>query len=148
MLHMTRIHRNALLPYSAAQMYRLVNDVEAYPEFVPWCTRCDVSKSTEQEKLATLHFSRGAFGASLTTQNELVQDREIIMRLVSGPFKHLTGAWQFHEIDENICKVELDMEFKFSSKLYELMLGPIFTPLANRMITIFWERAEHTCEQR
>lgn len=142
---MTRVQRSALLPYSAAQMYRLVNDVDAYPEFVPWCVGCDVGTATAHEKQATLHFAKGRFKASLTTRNELIENRKITMHLVNGPFRHLTGIWKFRELDTNTCKAELDMEFAFSSRLYEFTLGPIFSQLANRMIAVFQQRAEDTC---
>ena len=83
---MTRIQRNARLPYSATQMYELVNDIEAYPEFVTWCVGSEVGDSSEHAKQATLHFAKGAIHASMTTRNELVRDRRISLHLVKGAF--------------------------------------------------------------
>ncbi|MCY4641174.1 MAG: type II toxin-antitoxin system RatA family toxin [Gammaproteobacteria bacterium] len=145
---MVHVQRNALLPYTAAQMYRLVNDIEAYSEFVPWCDRSEVLRSTAEETEATLHFSRGGFGASMTTRNELIENRKVIVNLVEGPFKHLKGIWQFHEVDERTCKVELEIKFAFSNRLYAFTLGPIFHSLANRMIAVFRQRAKETYEKR
>ncbi len=138
---MTRIQRSARLHHSASQMYALVNDIEAYPEFVTWCVDSDVIEASEHVKQATLHFAKGALRASLTTRNELVRDRSIVLHLVKGPFRHLTGVWEFQEIDEHSCHVKLLMEFKFSNRLFELTLGPIFSQVANSMITIFTKRA-------
>ena len=145
---MVHVQRSATLPYTTAQMYRLVNDVESYPEFVPWCTRSELILKTDQVIEATLHFSKGALGAAMTTRNELVQDRSVTMNLVKGPFRHLKGVWQFHELDEHLCRVELEITFAFSSRMYAFTLGPIFHSLANRMITVFRQRAEDTYEKR
>ena len=139
---MTRIQRSARLPHSAAQMYALVNDIETYPEFVTWCVGSDVSEASEHVKQATLHFAKGALHASLTTRNELVPDRSIVLHLVKGPFRHLSGTWEFQEIDAHSCHVKLLMEFKFSSRLLELTLGPIFSQVANGMIATFRGRAK------
>ncbi len=138
---MTRIQRSARLHHSAAQMYALVNDIEAYPEFVTWCVGSDVTEVGEHVKQATLHFAKGALHASLTTRNELTRDRSIVLHLVKGPFRYLTGVWEFQEIDEHSCHVKLLMEFKFSNRLLELTLGPIFSQVANNMIATFRKRA-------
>ena len=138
---MIRIQRSARLPYSATQMYELVNDIEAYPEFVTWCVASDVSEASEHAKRATLHFAKGAIHASMATRNELVRDRRITLHLVKGPFRHLTGVWEFDEIDGHACEVKMLMEFKFSNRLFELTLGPIFSQVANGMIAVFKQRA-------
>lgn len=139
---MTHVQRSILLPYSVAQMYQLVNDVDLYPEFIPWCVKCDVQNKNEKEKQATMHFSSRGIKASVTTCNELIENKKITMHLVAGPFKHLTGEWQFHNIDDYACRVELDMEFAFSNRLYEITLGPIFNQVANKLVSAFAQRAE------
>jgi len=139
---MTHVQRSALLPYSVVQMYQLVNDIDAYPDFIPWCVKCDVAKESEHEKQATMHFASSGIKASVTTRNELVKNEKITMHLVAGPFKHLTGSWRFHAIDDNACRVELDMEFSFSIRFYEITLGPIFHQLANKLVSLFSQRAE------
>lgn len=145
---MVHVQRSAMLPYTTAQMYRLVNDIESYSEFVPWCTRSEINFKTERVIEATLHFSKGALGAEMTTRNELVEDCRVTMNLVKGPFRHLKGVWQFYELDGNHCRVELEITFAFSSRVYEFTLGPIFHSLANRMITVFRQRAEDTYGKR
>ncbi len=139
---MTHVQRSALLPYSATQMYLLVNDVDVYPEFIPWCVKCEVHNETEYEKQATMHFANRGITASVTTKNELVKNEKITMHLVEGPFNHLIGTWQFHEIDTKACRVELDMEFSFANRLYEATLGPIFNQVTNKLVSAFAQRAE------
>ena len=138
---MTKVQRSALLPYSAAQMFRLVNDVATYPEFVPWCVKTSVHRESAEEKEATMSFAKRGIHASVTTCNELEEDKQIVMRLVKGPFKHLIGTWRFQKLDENSCKVELDMEFSFSNRLYAVTLGPVFNQVANKLVSAFTERA-------
>lgn len=139
---MTHVRRSVLLPYSVVQMYQLVNDVDSYPEFIPWCVKCEVEDEYENEKQATMHFASRGIKASVTTCNELIENKKITMHLVAGPFKHLTGGWQFHNIDDYACRVELDMEFAFSNRLYEVTLGPIFNQVANKLVSAFAQRAE------
>ena len=138
---MTHVERSAILPYSAAQMFQLVNDIDSYPEFVPWCVKCGVHKQSAEEKEATMTFAKRGINASVTTRNELQQNKKIVMRLVKGPFKELVGAWSFHEIDATSCKVELDMRFTFSNRLYAMTLGPVFNQVANKLVSAFTERA-------
>lgn len=139
---MTHVERSALLPYSAAQMYKLVNDIDSYPEFVPWCVKCVVHKESDQEKQATMTFAKRGINSSVTTCNELDVDKKIVMRLVEGPFKELVGEWEFQELDDQSCKVLLDMRFKFSNKIYEMTLGSVFNQVANKLVSAFTERAK------
>lgn len=139
---MTHVQRSALLPYSAAQMFNLVNDVDSYPEFIPWCVQCEVHNDSETEKQATMKFAKRGINASVTTRNELETDKKITMRLLKGPFKRLVGTWIFKELDEHSCKVELDMQFSFSNRLYAVTLGPIFNQVANKLVSAFTERAQ------
>ena len=139
---MTHVQRSALLPYSVAQMYQLVNDVDSYPEFIPWCVQCDVHDIADNEKQATLYFSSRGIKASVTTNNELIENKKINMELIEGPFKHLIGCWQFHEIDHSSCRVEFEMKFAFSNRVYEKTLGPIFNQVAHKLVSAFAQRAE------
>ncbi|QMU61266.1 MAG: ubiquinone-binding protein [Gammaproteobacteria bacterium] len=139
---MTHVQRSALLPYSAAQIFKLVNDVDSYPEFVPWCVQCTVHSDSGNEKQATMSFAKRGINASVTTCNELEIDKKITMRLLKGPFKHLVGTWVFYELDKHSCKVELDMQYSFSNRLYALTFGPIFNQVANKLVSAFTERAQ------
>ncbi len=138
---MTTISRSALVPYSAAEMYALVNDVESYPQFLPWCRSSRVLSRNEDEVRATIELARGAIQKSFTTCNRLQKDKMIEIRLVEGPFHHLEGFWRFDALDEKASRVSLDLDFDFSSRILSLALGPVFGQIANTLVDSFQKRA-------
>ncbi|MDQ7073836.1 MAG: type II toxin-antitoxin system RatA family toxin [Gammaproteobacteria bacterium] len=139
---MTTINRSALVPFSAAQMYALVNDIEAYPEFLPWCSGSRILQRSESEIEATVELSKGQLKKAFTTRNRLSKDREIEMKLVEGPFKRLHGCWQFDEIESLGCKISMEMEFEFSSRMMSMLVGPIFSQIAGSLVDAFCSRAK------
>lgn len=138
---MRRVNKSALVPYSAGQMYALVNDVERYPEFLPWCHGARVLSETDSEMRAQLDLARGGLHKTFTTLNKLEPGRSITMTLENGPFRHLEGRWQFVDLDHEGCKVTLDMEFEFSGKLLDMMAGPVFHEISNSLVDAFIRRA-------
>lgn len=139
---MTTISRSALVPYTPAQMFQLVDDVESYPEFLPWCRASQVLSRDEDEVRATLDIAYGGLHKSFTTLNRLQQNKMIEIRLVSGPFRRLEGFWRFDGLGEDGCKVSLDLEFEFSGRLLSMTFGPVFGQIANSMLDAFVRRAE------
>ena len=139
---MPTISKTALVSYSAAEMYRLVDDVRAYPDFLPWCGGSQELSRTDDEVRARVEIAYGAIHKSFTTLNRLQKNKMIEISLVDGPFKHLHGFWRFEALDEKACKVSLDMEYEFSSRLISLTLGPVFSQIANSMMDAFCKRAE------
>jgi len=138
---MRRVNKSALVPYPASAMYALVNDVERYPEFLPWCRGARVLSQSESEMQASLDLARGGFHKTFTTRNSLQPGRAITMRLVDGPFRHLEGRWQFTDLDQEGSKVALDMEFEFASTVLDLMAGPVFHEICNSLVDAFIRRA-------
>jgi ribosome-associated toxin RatA of RatAB toxin-antitoxin module len=138
---MRKIHKNALVPYPAAEMYSLVNDVARYPEFLPWCKGAEVLDSSPTEMRARLDLARGSFRKSFTTHNYLIPDQGITMTLENGPFKKLEGRWKFTDLGAEGSKVELDMEFQFDSTLLDLVAGPVFHEICNSLVDAFIRRA-------
>ncbi len=138
---MSNVSRNALVPYSAAQMYALVNDIESYPEFVPWCSKSTSKEISTIEKEATLYFSRGAIKTSFTTRNTLFTDSRIELGLIDGPFSQLQGVWQFTDIDEHGSRVQLDLDFELSSRMLKIALETFFSQICDRLVTSFVQRA-------
>ena len=138
---MRKIHKNALVPYPASEMYKLVNDVARYPEFLPWCRGSQVLDSSATEMRARLDLARGSFHKSFTTHNYLISDQAITMTLEDGPFKHLEGRWKFTDLGPEGSKVELDMEFQFDSMLLDLVAGPVFEEICNSLVDAFIRRA-------
>lgn len=138
---MTTIHKNALVPYSSGQMFALVNDIDSYASFLPWCRSSQVLLRTPDEVRATIEIAHGGLHKSFTTLNRLQQDKMMEMRLVEGPFRHLEGYWRFDILGDKACKVSLDLDFEFSNRLVGMALGPIFTQIANALVDSFCKRA-------
>lgn len=138
---MSVVSRSALVPYTATQMYALVNDIESYPEFVPWCSRSTSEMLSSSQKRASLFFSRGAIKTSFTTKNTLNPDQEIKLELVDGPFSHLQGDWTFTDIDDSGSRVQLDLEFEISSRMLKLALESFFNQICDRLVNSFVQRA-------
>lgn len=139
---MPLISRHALVPYSVHEMYMLVDDIESYPDFLPWCAGTEVLERTDQEVRASIKISRGALHKTFTTLNRIQADKMIEMRLLQGPFKHLEGYWRFDAIrDTGASKISLDLDFEFESKIMALTIGSIFNQIANTMVDAFTQRA-------
>lgn len=137
-----KIQRSAILPYSAEALYRMVNDVERYPEFLPWCSKTQLISADEYSMRAALTASKLGISHTFITQNVLTPNEKIEINLVEGPFKHLHGVWQFKQLAENVCKMNLDLEFDYSGALVKATLGPLFTQAANTMVDAFCDRAK------
>jgi ribosome-associated toxin RatA of RatAB toxin-antitoxin module len=142
------INRSALLPYSASQMYQLVNAVEDYPEFLPWCENSVILSQNEDEIHACLSLSAGGLRKSFTTCNRLQKDKMIEIRLVDGPFRQLEGFWRFTALSAEACKVNLDLEFEFSNKLIALAFGSVFNRIAETLVDAFSKRAREVYGER
>ena len=138
---MTIIKRSALVPYTSAEMFQIVNMVEEYPKFLDWCKSSTVHSRTEDEVRATLDLARGILHKSFTTCNRLQSNKMIEIRLVNGPFKHLEGFWRFESLQPQGCKVWFDLEFEFLNKLLSLSLEPLFSQIANSLVDSFCNRA-------
>lgn len=139
---MPDIRKTKIVPYTQEQMYDLVTDVESYPEFVPWCVSSHVINRTPEEVRGTLAFARGGLHKEFTTLNRLQPHKMIEIRLINGPFRHLEGFWRFETVASGHCRVSLDLEFEFSSRLVKLVFGPIFNQVANTLVDAFCNRAK------
>ncbi|MTJ02050.1 type II toxin-antitoxin system RatA family toxin [Idiomarina piscisalsi] len=139
---MPSIEKSALVSYSAEQMFNLVNDIDSYPEFVPGCADSRVVEQNGDYKVASLQISKAGIQKTFTTRNRLVKPERIDMELVDGPFKKLTGGWVFKPLSEGACKVELKLDFEFSSRLLGMAFGKIFSEVTSRMVDAFVKRAD------
>ena len=138
---MTSINRSALMPYSAQTMYQIVNNVAAYPEFLPWCAGVKILSQSETAMQASLLMKKAGVNHWFSTSNTLVKNKKIVMKLLDGPFKRLEGGWEFVELDEQSCKITLKLEFEFSSGLGKTLIAPVFSRIANTMVDSFCARA-------
>lgn len=140
---MTVINRHALVPYSSEQMYELVDDINSYHQFLPWCSSSEELSRSDDEVKACIELAKGKVRKSFTTLNRVQKNKMIEMRLVNGPFKHLEGFWRFDALNGGkACKVSLDMEFEFSNKLLSMTVGPVFNTISNSLVDAFVKRAE------
>ncbi|WP_299659044.1 type II toxin-antitoxin system RatA family toxin [uncultured Psychromonas sp.] len=139
---MAKVSRSALLMYSAQEMYQLVNDVNAYPEFLPGCSETTVLLDQINLMKASIKVSKAGISQTFVTENTLVEGQSISMKLLEGPFKHLSGGWTFTALDEQACKVSLDLEFEFSNSIVKLAFGRVFHELIGSMVKSFSNRAK------
>lgn len=139
---MPQISRSALVPFSAEQMYQLVNDVHSYPDFLPGCTGSRVIAVSGNEMTAAVEVAKAGISKTFTTRNTLLDNQSINMQLVDGPFRKLMGGWQFTALSPEACKVELHLDFEFTNKLIELAFGKIFKELTGNMVQAFTQRAK------
>ncbi len=139
---MKKITRTALLPYSAQQVFDLVNDVAAYPEFLPWCGGAEVLSESASEMQAKVTIAKAGISQTFATRNHLVPGKRIEMHLVDGPFKSLRGEWEFKVLDVDACKILFEVEFEVSSGILNAAIGPIFEQISNTMVDSFCERAK------
>ena len=134
---MPTITRSALVEHSAARMFALVNDIEAYPRRFDWCDSAQVLEADDTHVIARLDLGFGALRTWFTTENTLSPPHHIDMQLRDGPFRKLSGRWQFHALDESACKVTLTLDFEPQSRLLAPALTLGFQGLADRMVDDF-----------
>ena len=138
---MNKVEKSVLLEYSAGQMYALVDDIESYPRFLPWCGGSEVTLREADKVQATLHINYHGIRQSFSTENHLRPGEAIDVSLVRGPFRQLNGHWRFIALGENACKVEFKLSYEFSGRILETIIGPVFSVIANSFIEAFVKRA-------
>ena len=140
---MATIQKSALVPYSAKSMFGLVDDVDSYPQFLPWCGGTRVVANDDATVSATINIDYHGIKQSFTTRNTRVEGEVIDMKLQDGPFKRLEGIWRFVALAGDAgCKVELALDYTFSSSVLERAVGPVFEMIAGTMIERFVARAD------
>ena len=139
---MQTVHRSVLVPYSAQQMFDLVDDVEHYCEFLPWCGGSRVIAETAKGKVARIDISFKGVLAHFTTNNVNKPPESITIALEEGLFKALKGKWSFKSLAADACKVEFDLSYEFKTTVLEALVGPVFNHIAHSFIDAFVKRAE------
>jgi len=145
---MPEIRKSVLVEYSHAEMFALVDAVERYPEFLPWCGGSSVGYRDEHTTRATIQISYRGIRQSFTTENTKVPPQTMSVKLVEGPFRTLDGDWRFMPLAEHACKIEFRLRYEFSSRLLEKLVGPVFNYIANTMVDAFVRRAETVYGER
>lgn len=136
------VKASALVPFSAGEMFALVDDIEAYPEFLPWCSNASVHVRKPDLVEASLELQRGNISKSFRTRNALDKDASIELSLLDGPFRHFSGAWKFHSLGDEGCKVQLNLDFEFDSFMTDVLFGRFFEDTCSALVGAFTERAE------
>ena len=140
---MALVDKTVLVPYSTERMFALVDNVEAYPQFLPWCGGSSVSEVGKDNTVhATVHIDYHHIKQSFTTENVRQPPDFIDMKLKDGPFKHLGGSWRFIPLAESACKIEFQLHYEFSNRLLEKLVGPVFHYIANSFVDAFIQQAE------
>jgi ribosome-associated toxin RatA of RatAB toxin-antitoxin module len=139
---MHSVKKSVLVPHSAGEMFELVDRVEQYPTFIPWCSGAAVLEVRPQGKTARLEIDYRGVKTHFTTDNTELPPQQIVITLRDGPFRHLHGEWRFLPLAEDACKVEFEMAYEFASGLLEKVVGPMFNYIGNTFIDAFVRRAD------
>ncbi len=139
---MHTISKHAIVAYSTEKMYRLVNDVKSYPEFLAWCTNSQIISEQGNEVHASISATKGPFNQTFSTKNTLLAPEQITIELLDGPFKHLCGTWRFVPLSDEACKIYFDLEFGFATKLLDIALSPYFRKITEQQLDAFITRAK------
>lgn len=139
---MTVVQKSALVKFSAQQMFDLVNDIEAYPKFLPWCGGSRIIRREDDFVEAELVIAKAGFNKAFSTRNKIEKGRRMTVSLLDGPFTSMEGAWEFIALREDASKISLDLEFELSGKLASLAFGAVFNQICNTMVSSFTTRAK------
>lgn len=138
---MHTLKRSAIVPYSAAQMFALVDHIEDYPKFLPWCSHSEIISRTAEEVTATLEINWKGIHKKFTTRNRLIPPTKMDINLINGPLQHMEGIWEFIPLNESACKVVLDLDFAFTGSIIDKLFQPVFQHIANTLVEAFCKRA-------
>jgi ribosome-associated toxin RatA of RatAB toxin-antitoxin module len=140
---MSTVSREAIVRYTCQQMFELVNDVAAYPDFLPWCSASEVFSESDKQMQASLSIKKGLLKQTFATSNTLEPYSKLSMELSDGPFEQMQGDWLFAPLGQNeeACKISFTLDFTFKSYILSKTLTPIFNDIANKMIQAFSQRA-------
>lgn len=139
---MKRIARSAIVEHAAQQMYALVEDVESYPQFLPWCRAVRVGERSARRTVATLAVGLKGLRYEFTTENENRPHEAIELKLLRGPFRHFAAHWRFAALGERAARIQFAMEYEFAGALVSRALGPLFETIADTMVDAFKRRAD------
>ncbi|HMA32094.1 MAG TPA: type II toxin-antitoxin system RatA family toxin [Casimicrobiaceae bacterium] len=139
---MQRVSKTVLVPYAAERMFELVDGIELYPQFLPWCAGVQVLDHGGDRKTARIEIDYHGVRAHFTTDNLNTPPQSIVVTLKDGPFRHLHGEWRFRALSEHGCKVEFELAYEFTTHVLERVVGPVFSHIANTFVDAFVKRAD------
>lgn len=139
---MATVKKLVLVEFTPQQMFELVDRVEDYPGFLPWCGGTELLDRSDVITKARLHINYHGIKSDFSTENDKIFPTHMLIKLVEGPFHHLEGTWDFTALGDRACKIDFTMHYEFSSKLIEKAVGPVFSHIANTFVDSFVRRAE------
>ncbi len=145
---MANVEKIVLVPHTALEMFLLVDDVNKYQEFLPWCGGVDMIEQNVDTTIATIHIDYHGLKQSFTTENKKTQPHLMTMQLKKGPFKKFEGLWKFTELNDEACKIEFKLNYEFSSAILEKIIAPVFSYITTTFVDHFVTRAEQIYKKR
>jgi hypothetical protein len=139
---MNSVSRSALVAFSAQQMFDLVEGVEQYPQFLPWCSGASVSLRDPEVTHATIQINYRGIKQSFSTKNRKEPPGLMTLQLVEGPFRSLDGEWRFTPLGDTACRIDFRLSYEFAGALLEKLVGPVFGHIAGTMVDAFLKRAD------
>ncbi len=138
---MHNIHKSAIVLHSSKKMFQLVDSVENYPRFLPWCGSTQIIERDNSKTIASIEINYKGIRQTFTTENTKKQNKEMMIKLIDGPFQSLSGQWIFKNLDNDSCQIELKLEYQFSNIILEKLISPVFNMIANTFIDEFIKEA-------
>lgn len=136
------VKRSALVTYSPLQMFAVVNDIAAYPQFLPWCSGAKILSQSDTEMVARLDLEKAGIRQSFTTRNTWDSPTAMEMNLVEGPFSYLKGVWSLQALGTDGCRISVQLTFELNSRVMNATLGKVFSVASDKMVDAFCQRAE------
>jgi ribosome-associated toxin RatA of RatAB toxin-antitoxin module len=141
---MHRVRKNAIVFHSKNKMFRLVDLIENYPKFLPWCGSTKIIERNNNKTIASIEINYRGVKQTFTTENTKKINDKMIIKLINGPFKSLSGEWLFKELEKDSCQIELKLEYEFSNIILEKLISPVFNMIANTFIDEFIKEANRS----
>ena len=138
---MIEIHRSALVLVPSEELYNLINDIEAYPQFLDGVAESRVLSASPTEMVGELLIRKAGIERRLVTRNRLTAPERIEMTLEEGPLDSLEGVWSIQSLNQQGCKVSLDLSFSAGRGLKSFTFNRVFKQVADSMVNAFVERA-------
>ena len=135
------VERNAYVSFSAKEMFLLVDNIESYPEFIPWCSGTEIHQRLENNVIASISLSGKGLQTKFTTSNHMPLYETIDLTLDEGPFNHFEGGWKFIDLGDDGSKIQFNLNFEFKNKVLDLTLGPFFEEICDKLVNVFVDRA-------
>ena len=140
-LKMKKIYKQEEINVDVQTIFNLINNIENYPSFLPWCTKTEVTEESEKSKIGKIFISKSFIKWNFSTKNLIDINKSINLSLIDGPFDELNGQWSFKSIDKNNTNVTLEIDYKFKNSLIEISIEPIFSSIMNSILKSFVDQA-------